>query len=662
MTDDGPEPEKPLTDQVRGSRYELIEVIGSGGMGTVWKARDRELGRFVALKAPHPVAADDPRHDRLAREAHLAAAVSHRNLVEVHDVGVDHDGPYLVMEFVDAPSLRDVGDALSPKEILTAAAEVAEALAAIHAAGIVHRDVKPRNVLLPVQGAKLVDFGLAKALDGIDGFDATAPGVAFGTITYAAPEVKKGKPATDKSDMYGFGVTFAALLIDSNDDDAGPAASADGSDPSAGTETSDRLDAVRRSGDMVTLLLAACQATDPDERPSARAVARVLAAEAETASTVVVAPVPASTAAAAMTAAAPSAGPSLDQPSVETEPLVDASSGSLGRSLPPWATRGEHLIGAGIAIAVVLLVVGALLLSGGGSDVESPGTGEEAQPTISAVADRSPSPSVEFDPGSPTTGSATVDPSSGSASAAPDGDEPEPGAGSSADVGSGDDAAGGADAGGEQAGPMAGDGEMASAPTTVAGAASKMAAPTTPRSTTNPPTSLLAMTPESTLAAPTTSVLATTLTAPTSTASSSTSSTVVSTTTSSTTTSSSTTSSAPAGPGPIPSIGGDPSATRAIVFAAVETIAGPGHTATAASIADHVADAHQALLDGDGSEAGKHMADARRAAHDGLYGRVRVDVIDAIEAWAGQLGVQIPQPGRGPGLGSGPGSDPGAKP
>jgi len=239
-------------------RYELLEVIGSGGMGTVWKAWDQRLDRMVALKRPHPLPPGDPRRDRLVREARLAASVSHPNLVEVYDVGVDEDGPFLVMQFVDAPSLREVGRGLDRREILSAGAQVARALAAIHEVGIVHRDVKPSNVLMAPGGAKLVDFGVALALDGQSGFEPTAPGVVLGTAGYTAPEVQRGRPATPKSDVFGLGVIMAELL-----DGLGPLSALAGCRSSAEQE-------------LVGSVLSACIADDPGRRPDAVTVARAL--------------------------------------------------------------------------------------------------------------------------------------------------------------------------------------------------------------------------------------------------------------------------------------------------------------------------------------------------------------------------------------------------
>jgi serine/threonine-protein kinase len=193
-------------------RYELIDVIGSGGMATVWRARDVKLERQVALKRPHPMPAGDPRLDRLSREARLAASISHPHLVSVHDAGSDADGLYLVMELVEAPSLAQVGAGLTPHRVIETGAQVSRALAAVHRAGVVHRDVKPGNILMAEGGAKLTDFGIATADTPLAGNQPTAPGTLLATANYAAPEVLAGHPASDRSDVFALGVVLYELL------------------------------------------------------------------------------------------------------------------------------------------------------------------------------------------------------------------------------------------------------------------------------------------------------------------------------------------------------------------------------------------------------------------------------------------------------------------
>ena len=189
-------------------RYEMLDVLGSGGMATVWRARDTELDRIVAIKRPHPAPDGSTVHERFRREARAAATVSHPNLVTVHDVGTDDDGPYLVMEFVDAGSLAEIE--WSRAKAVSIGTDIAEALAALHAAGIVHRDVKPANILVPDGGALLTDFGIARAGD-----DAalTQEGTTFATPAYAAPEVIARGDHTPASDIYALAAVLREMIL-----------------------------------------------------------------------------------------------------------------------------------------------------------------------------------------------------------------------------------------------------------------------------------------------------------------------------------------------------------------------------------------------------------------------------------------------------------------
>ena len=186
-------------------RYELLNVIGAGGMATVWRAHDTSLGRTVALKRPHPAPHDSIVHERFQREARAAAMVSHPNLVTVFDTGVDEEGPFLVMEYVDAPSLADTSD---HDDAAVIGAQIAAALAALHAAGVIHRDVKPANILLAAGGAQLTDFGIARSIDEAAGL--TQAGMTFATPAYAAPEVLAQGSYSESSDIY----SLAAVLFE----------------------------------------------------------------------------------------------------------------------------------------------------------------------------------------------------------------------------------------------------------------------------------------------------------------------------------------------------------------------------------------------------------------------------------------------------------------
>jgi eukaryotic-like serine/threonine-protein kinase len=186
-------------------RYVFERHLGSGGMASVWLARDERLGRAVAIKLMADTLADDARWlARFRREARAAAALSHPHIVKVFDFGVEEHRPYLVMAHVPGGSLRDRvrdGGALPPAERL--ARELLGALAHVHAAGIVHRDVKPGNILLDEHDrSHLTDFGIAR---GQDATTMTQTGMVMGTMRYLAPEVAEGGAATERSDLYAAG-------------------------------------------------------------------------------------------------------------------------------------------------------------------------------------------------------------------------------------------------------------------------------------------------------------------------------------------------------------------------------------------------------------------------------------------------------------------------
>jgi len=237
------------------ARYETLDVIGSGGMATVWRARDTVLGRLVAIKRPNPAPEGSTATARFGREARVAATVSHPNLVAVYDTGVDDTGPYLVMELVDGPSLATAD--VAPERVARIGAEVASALAALHGAGVVHGDVKPGNILLPHGGAKLTDFGVARSAD--DTMTLTQPGMTFGTPAYAAPETIAHGERSAAGDVYSLAATLHELVTGSRWNDA-----------RASTQ-------VMAPGGWSRILPPALSA-NPAERPSPAAMAESLAA------------------------------------------------------------------------------------------------------------------------------------------------------------------------------------------------------------------------------------------------------------------------------------------------------------------------------------------------------------------------------------------------
>ncbi|MBL7224258.1 MAG: protein kinase, partial [Candidatus Brocadiae bacterium] len=200
----------PLIGQTLGE-FEIVELLGRGGMGAVYKARQASLGRFVAIKIlPHSLAANQSFIERFSREARAAAAVSHPNIIEVHAVGQDRGYQYIAMEFVDGETLADVlrrEGRLLPHRALAILKQVASALAEGHECGILHRDIKPSNILIDRKGrAKVADFGLAKH-EGVD-VSVTTTGQALGTPLYMPPEAARGEPFDARSDLYSLGATF----------------------------------------------------------------------------------------------------------------------------------------------------------------------------------------------------------------------------------------------------------------------------------------------------------------------------------------------------------------------------------------------------------------------------------------------------------------------
>ena len=224
-------------------QYEIVSAIGAGGMGEVYRARDRRLNRSVALKLlPAAVAADAARRARFTREAQLLAALNHPNIAQIYgfeeggtsvpptDVGAaEATLPVLVMELVEGGTLADrIGaGALPVDESIAIARQLAAALEYAHAAGVIHRDLKPANIKLRPDGTlKVLDFGLAKALDAArsgDNADAatvvaadTEPGVVLGTAAYMAPEQVRGQPADTRADIWAFGVLLFEMLTGKN--------------------------------------------------------------------------------------------------------------------------------------------------------------------------------------------------------------------------------------------------------------------------------------------------------------------------------------------------------------------------------------------------------------------------------------------------------------
>jgi len=203
-----------VVGELIAGRYELEELVGSGGMSSVYRAHDRLLERTVALKILHEqFTRDDDYVERFRREARAVAQLAHPNIVTVIDRGEQDGRQFIVFEYVDGMNLKELmtqEGPLSPREAIELALQVARGLSFAHESGLVHRDVKPQNVLLDADGrAKVTDFGIAHAVD-VDGM--TITGTIMGTSNYIAPEQARGQPVDEQTDVYSLGCVLYELL------------------------------------------------------------------------------------------------------------------------------------------------------------------------------------------------------------------------------------------------------------------------------------------------------------------------------------------------------------------------------------------------------------------------------------------------------------------
>ena len=246
----------PLQPGQMLSHYRLVEKIGEGGMGVVWKARDEKLRRDVALKVlPAELVEDPERRRRLLREARSAAAINHPNIGTVHEVDEAEGTVFIAMELVEGKTLRSLlgGEPLAIPEALRIATEMAEGLVAAHQAKVIHRDLKPENVLIRADGhLKILDFGLAKLLEpqpGLEGEEGsgagtgtaldtisrelTRAGKVYGTVSYMSPEQVRGRSVDTRSDLFSFGIVLYEVVT--------------GKPPFSGESPMDTLSAILRA-------------------------------------------------------------------------------------------------------------------------------------------------------------------------------------------------------------------------------------------------------------------------------------------------------------------------------------------------------------------------------------------------------------------------------
>jgi len=372
------------TGDLIADRYRLVTKLGSGAMGVVWEARDERLQRQVALKQLRPQPALDTEERDLAnqramREARISARLHHPNAVTVFDV-VEHEGqPCLILQFVPSMPLSTVlreGGPLAENEAAQVGAQVASALAAAHQAGIVHRDVKPGNILIADDGTALVsDFGISRAHGDAT---LTMTGMVHGTPAFLAPEVARGADATPASDVFSLGATLYATL------EGHPPF---GSDPSAiailHRAAEGIIDPPERSGALAPVLLEMLSG-DPAARPSMASVAERLEQLRPTR------PADQPT----VLAPAPALAPAL-APAPVRSPAVPAA---LPDEAPPRTFGGRRAATVALAlVALLVVVVGAVvLLQRDGSD---PDRAVVAPPSATASESVPASESASESPG-----------------------------------------------------------------------------------------------------------------------------------------------------------------------------------------------------------------------------------------------------------------------
>ncbi|MGC5010096.1 protein kinase domain-containing protein [Streptosporangium sp. DT93] len=334
-----------------GSRYLLDNIIGYGAAGHVWRGRRRKDGQPLAIKVlRREFTSDQDAVGRFLRERTALLSVSHSNLVPIHDLVVEGETLAIVMELVDGDNLRvtQARMAFEPGQAATLLSQIADALAVVHRAGIVHRDVKPENVLVTWRGghpwARLTDFGVARMPDGQA---ITKQSQFVGTIEYLAPEIATGRPAGSSADVYALGVTAYELLAGRR-----PFA-ADNALALIRAHLEDEPERPPTAGDAMWDLVRACLAKRPGDRPPAHALAEGFAAVTGRAAPLPAGappPLPAPMSVSPM----PAAPPALNEPEIlltagPTTPIPDA---------PPKPPRPKRRW-LGPALGVLALLTGA---------------------------------------------------------------------------------------------------------------------------------------------------------------------------------------------------------------------------------------------------------------------------------------------------------------
>jgi serine/threonine protein kinase len=369
-------------------RYRLLEPIGGGAMGTVWRAQDEKLDRTVAIKElllPH----DHDEHrteeakNRAMREARIAARLQHSHAITVFAVLEEEDRPWLVMEYLPSKSLAAMlgEEPATVDDAIRVGAQISSALAGAHRAGIVHRDVKPANILVAEDGtAKITDFGISRAIGDVK---LTATGEIAGTPAYLAPEVARGEDADFAADVFSLGATLYAAV-----EGQSPYGTADNPIALLYKASSGEIVPPEKAGRLTPLVLRML-ASEPAERPSMDEVEqelRALLPDTEPGESVLAATVPGTE---------PPAAPTV--PAAVTVPAGEVT------KVSPGARKGLIAVGAGAALLCVAVVVAILLIvrqKAPDGNVAAPPPSET--PSASASAPSTP-PSSSPSPSSPPT-------------------------------------------------------------------------------------------------------------------------------------------------------------------------------------------------------------------------------------------------------------------
>jgi eukaryotic-like serine/threonine-protein kinase len=362
-------------------RYRLERLIGAGGMGSVWAAHDTRLGRDVALKVQQfDPAGDCVAFERFQREAKSAAALQHPNVVTIFDSGIDGDTAFLVMELLPGPTLEAYvaeRGRLPEREAVALAAAVASGLSAAHRAGVVHRDIKPTNLMLDARGGlKIVDFGIAR-LAQTAAARLTATKTVIGSAPYLSPEQLTGRPADERSDLYALGCVMTTMLTGQPPfEGEHPLALGHQHVNAAPPQLSERRPGINPA---VEALVAQLLSKSPQDRPQSALAVHDRLLDIELGSPAERSGVPRATTAV------------LAQ---GTRPLPVPATTVTAPAPPdqPQSGRGRWIVGGAAALALVAVLIIAIANMTGAGSVSSP-SAEPASPTSSAAASRSAEPS-----------------------------------------------------------------------------------------------------------------------------------------------------------------------------------------------------------------------------------------------------------------------------